>query len=174
MAADCTRDARPECSVLSSPLLGAHNKSAFGCTICGASVRATFDELRHAPLGVLAQRIQQSVASVFADDWQKRVAPLEALRRRHGLRAAQSVHLRHPQLGMLVTNMSRLPLAERDFGRGAPVDLKLISEIDSMVAVLPARDGVRLDVFEPFSNVASLPLRPRAQEAIRQRARALR
>lgn len=91
---------------------------------------------------------------------------LEALRRHHGLRGLESVHLRHPKHGMLVTNMSRLPLAQLDFGAGAPSDLRLYSEIDSMAAVLPARDGVAIDLARPITRA-----RPsKASDAISARA----
>jgi hypothetical protein len=50
---------------------------------------------------------------------------------------------------MLVTNMSRLPLHLLDFGSGAPADLKIYTEIDAMAAVLPAADGVRVEVARP-------------------------
>jgi len=155
-------DVYMSCPVDVRRLLGAENQNAFGCTICGASVRASSSELRTAPLGELALRIQKGVSAVFADDWGERVAPLEALRRRHGIAATHAVHLRHPQRGMLVTNMSRLPLAELDFGSGAPVGVRLFSEIDAMAAILPARDGVTIDVFGPRSNVVSLPKRSAA------------
>ena len=158
-SAEDDADVYMSCPVDVRRLLGAENSAAFGCNICGASVRATYAELQHAPLGELALRIQRSVAAVFTDDWQKRIAPLEALRRRHGPRAAHRVHLRHPRRGMLVTNMSRLPLAELDFGTGAPVGVRLFAEIDSMAAVLPARDGVTINVFKPMTNVARLPVR---------------
>jgi hypothetical protein len=137
------------CAVDVRRLLGAENKSLFGCTICCATAESTFEELTTAPLGELALRVQRSVAAVFEGGFEKCVAPLEALRRRHGLQALESVHLRHPNYGMLVTNMSRLPLADLDFGCGEPIDLKLYSQIDSMAAVLPAKDGVTLGVYRP-------------------------
>ncbi len=140
------------CPVDVRRLLGEENKSLFGCTICGATTEATFEELTTAPLGELALRIQRSVAAVFEGGFEKRVAPLEALRRRHGLQAMESVHLRHPEHGMLVTNMSRLPLGDLDFGCGEPIELKLYAQIDSMAAVLPAKDGVTLGVYRPLAS----------------------
>ncbi|HTU63407.1 MAG TPA: hypothetical protein VMF89_33325, partial [Polyangiales bacterium] len=98
-------------------------------------------------LGQLATRIQQSVSRVFASNPRERVATLEALRRLHGLRGPQSVQLRHPQRGMVVTNMSRLPLAQLDFGCGAPTTARLVVEVSGMAAVLPARDGVSVTVY---------------------------
>jgi hypothetical protein len=133
---------------------GEANQSAFGLTICSAAASASFDELKHAPLGELALRIQRSVAAVFADSAPRRIAPFEALRRRHGVSALQGVEPREPERGMLVTNMSRLPLASLDMGHGAPTTLRLISEIPSMAAVLPAPDGVRVAVYRPLSHLA--------------------
>jgi hypothetical protein len=127
-------------------LLGADNRSVFGLSISWATARATHRELMLSPLGQLALRVQHSVARVFASDHASRTAPFEALRRLHGVRALQSIHLRHPQRGMLVTNMSRMPLAQLDFGCGAPTTLRLISELDGMAAVMPARDGVAISV----------------------------
>jgi hypothetical protein len=151
---------------------GEGNAAAFGCTISNASVRVTPQELAQLPLGELALRIQRGVADVVADDWQKRVAPLEALRRQHGLSALHSVHMRHPHRGMLVTNMSRLPLAELDFGCGAPHDFKSLGHLESVVSVLPSKSGAKLGVFAPTSKLdsARVPLdtaaRPRAERAL--------
>jgi hypothetical protein len=127
--------------------LGDENKSAFGCTISAATTRATRRELMHAQLGQLALRIQHSVKEVFATNYAERVASLDAVRRVHGLRGSHSIHLRHPQRGMLVTNMSRLPLEQLDFGFGAPTTLRLVAEFGGMAAVLPARDGVMVTVY---------------------------
>lgn len=124
-------------------------KPLFACAVCSATASATYHELLHAPLGELALRIQRSVADVFAGDVRDRYAPLDALRRHHGLQGMGGVHLRHPRRGMLVTNMSRLPLHLLDFGSGAPIDLKFYTEIDGMAAVLPAADGVRIEVARP-------------------------
>jgi len=140
-------DVYMSCPVDVRRLLGEENKNAFGCTINTATARATRRELMHLSLGQLASRIQQSVARVFASNPFERVAPLEALRRSHGLRGPQSIALRHPQRGMLVTNMSRLPLAQLDFGAGAPTAARLVAEFSGMAAVLPARDGVMVTVY---------------------------
>jgi len=150
------------CPVDVRRLFGEANASAFGCSIACATAQASFEELMTAPLGTIALKIKRSVAAVFADGLERRVAPLEALRRRHGLQAMESVHFRHPEYGMLVTNMSRLPLAALDFGCGAPIDLKLFSGFDSMAAVLPAREGIALSVYRPAGHAARAPSRPHA------------
>jgi hypothetical protein len=140
-------DVYMSCPVDVRRLLGEQNKNAFGCTINTATARATRRELLHLSLGQLATRIQQSVSRVFASDCRARVAPLEALRRVYGLRGPQGIHVRHPQRGMLVTNMSRLPLDQLDFGCGAPTTARLVAEFSGMAAVLPARDGVTVTVY---------------------------
>jgi shikimate O-hydroxycinnamoyltransferase len=146
------------------------DKPLFACAICFATARATYNELLHAPLGELALRIQRSVADVFAGDVRARYAPLDALRRHHGLRGMNSVHLRHPRRGMLVTNMSRLPLHLLDFGSGAPADLKIYTEIDAMAAVLPAADGVRVEVARPQAERRALAPAPRISARASQTA----
>lgn len=153
-AGQTSQDVFMSCPVDVRRLLGEANKCLFGCTITAATIQASYTELLEAPLGELALRVQGGVASVFTQGCKERVAPLEALRREHGVAAMESVHLRHPQLGMLVTNMSRLPLAELDFGHGTPTSVKLYTEMDSMAAVLPAADGVTLGVYHPLPRAA--------------------
>jgi hypothetical protein len=142
-------DVYVSCPVDMRRLLGQTNAALFGSTICFATASASYAELKDLPLGELALRVQSAVAKVFSAGVDKRVAPLEALRQQHGQKAMESVHLRHPRHGMLVTNMSRLPLAQLDFGSGAPVGVRLYVEIDSMAAVLPAPDGVTLGIYRP-------------------------
>jgi NRPS condensation-like uncharacterized protein len=137
--------------------LGQDNATLFGCTICSATARIRYDELMNAPLGEVALRVQEAVKGVFDKGFAQRIAPVEALRRQHGQSALESVHLRHPRHGMLVTNMSRLPLAQLDFGAGAPVAVKLYTEIDSMAAVLPAAHGVSLSVYHPQNRTPPQP-----------------
>jgi shikimate O-hydroxycinnamoyltransferase len=154
-------------------LLGKGNERTFGLSISWATSRATHRELMLSPLGQLALRVQHSVARVFASDHASRTAPFEALRRLHGVNALQSIHLRHPQHGMLVTNMSRLPLAQLDFGCGAPSSVRLVSELDGMAAILPARDGVTISV-SGRRNQALTRHAPRAVAAPGARARVIR
>jgi len=154
-------DVYMSCPVDVRRLLGEENKNAFGCTINTATARATRRELMHLSLGQLATRIQQSVSRVFASNPFERVATLEALRRLHGLRGPQSIQLRHPQRGMVVTNMSRLPLAQLDFGCGAPTTARLVVEVSGMAAVLPARDGVAVTVYRDADATTKRPT-PRA------------
>ena len=149
------------CPVDVRRLFGDQSKEAFGCTINTATACATRRELLHLSLGQLATRVQHSVARVFAGGWAERVAPLEALRRTHGLRGPQSIQLRHPQRGMLVTNMSRLPLDQLDFGCGAPTEVRLVVEVSGMAAVLPARDGVTVTVYRDADAALARPARGR-------------
>ncbi len=160
-------DVYMSCPVDVRRLLGEENKNAFGCTINTATARATRRELMHLSLGQLASRIQQSVSRVFASNPFERVATLEAVRRVYGLRGPQSIQLRHPQRGMVVTNMSRLPLAQLDFGCGAPTAARLVVEVSGMAAVLPARDGVTVTVYRD----ADATTRPTPRSALRVQPR---
>lgn len=158
-------DVYMSCPVDLRRLLGAENKEAFGCTINTATARATRRELMHLSLGQLATRIQQSVSRVFAGDYRERVGTLEALRRVHGLRGPQSIAMRHPQRGMVVTNMSRLPLDQLDFGVGAPTAARLVVDTSGLAAVLPARDGVMVTVYRDADAARRQAPRPTAVRA---------
>jgi len=61
----------------------------------------------------------------------------------------EKVHLRHPQHGIVVTNITRLPIRDLDFGTGAPVDFLTYTEILRAAAILPAENGVEILVLHP-------------------------
>ena len=92
----------------------------FGCALGFAVARMEADRLAHASLGDLATRVRTAIKSVTADTLQKASGTLARVRQRDGLAGVQSLHARHPTAGMVVTNMTRVPLAELDFGSGAP------------------------------------------------------
>ncbi len=56
----------------------------------------------------------------------------------------EKVHLRHPQHGLIVTNLTRLPLRDIDFGSGAPADFRAYAEVRGSAAILRAKEGVEV------------------------------
>jgi hypothetical protein len=54
----------------------------------------------------------------------------------------EEIHVRHPHHGMLVTNISRLPLHALDFGVGVPTGFLPLRSADRGAAILPSKDGV--------------------------------
>jgi len=56
----------------------------------------------------------------------------------------EEVHLRHPRHGLIVTNLTRLPLRDIDFGFAHPADFRAYAEVMGSVAILPAKEGVEV------------------------------
>ena len=61
----------------------------------------------------------------------------------------EKIHLRHPQHGMIVTNLSRLPVRDIDFGSGAPAHFLTYAEVPGSAAILPAATGAEVLVIPP-------------------------
>lgn len=61
----------------------------------------------------------------------------------------EEIHLRHPDHGIIVTNLTRLPLRDIDFGFGAPVGFLAYAEVWRSAAILPANKGVEVLVVHP-------------------------
>jgi hypothetical protein len=74
----------------------------------------------------------------------------------------EEIHVVPPQHGMLVTNISRLPMQSLDFGAGLPTALRTLSSTQRAAAILQAEDGVEHRVFHPLapSQYATKALRP--------------
>ncbi len=96
--------------------------------------------LRMEPIEV-ALRLRESLRLATEERCEETLALLEALRTRHGLGALEEVSVNHPQHGVLVTNLSRLPALQLDFGSGAPASVLPLSRARGTASVLPAAEG---------------------------------
>jgi len=124
-------------------------KTYFGCALCFATVSLDFDSfLKTSPVN-LAMLIKSSVSRIKNDFILNSLATLESFRRHYGLAAMEEIHLRHPQHGMIVTNLTRLPIRDIDFVSGAPDDFIAYAEILGSAAILPATEGVEVLVVHP-------------------------
>ncbi len=124
-------------------------KNYFGCALCFATAAIDFNDLLKASLGDLAILIRNSVSKIKNDYILNSLNTLENLRKQNGLAAIEEVHLRHPNHGMIVTNLTRLPIRDLDFGFGAPVSFLAYAEVLSSAAILPAENGVEVLVVHP-------------------------
>jgi len=125
------------------------SKTYLGCALCFATASIDFKGLVKASLGDLAILVRNAVGKVNRDYILGSLQALEILRRQNGLAAMEKVHLRHPQHGIVVTNITRLPIRDLDFGTGAPVDFLTYTEILRAAAILPAENGVEILVLHP-------------------------
>ena len=121
----------------------------FGNAVRGVTLSRTRSELESESCAGLAAAVHRAVASVKADTVLHSLRQLEALRRAEGPEALSRLHVAHPEAGLLVTNLSRVPVARLDFGSGAPSDYRIMTPAPRTAAVLPLQDGCAVDVCPP-------------------------
>jgi hypothetical protein len=107
------------------------------------------ESLVQASVGDLAYRVHQAVSRAKRDYVWGSLKTLESLRRQQGLGAMEKIQVRHPDHGLIVTNISRLPLRDLDFGTGTPTRFLVYTEVLRGAAILPAPDGVEIVVLHP-------------------------
>lgn len=121
----------------------------FGCPLCFTAASVDLESLSVSTVEDLAVLIRQSVKEIKSDFVSNSLNTLENLRLQDGLPAMEKVHLRHPQQGMIVTNLTRMPLKDIDFGYGPPAHFLAYVEVHSSAAILPAANGVEILVVNP-------------------------
>ena len=108
------------------------------------------DALTDAPLGQLASIVRAGVASVDETYIQSALSTLEAQRQQEGLAVLEKNHVMHPRSGILITNLSRLPINELEFDAGPPTGFDILTPAVRGAVVLPAEDGVDIRVCYPL------------------------
>ncbi len=137
------------CPVDFRRLLDGFPPTYFGCAVSLATVSLDREYLSHAPLGVLAETIRNAVARVDVDYVRNSLTIVERLRRQEGLSVLEHCHVIHPHSGILVTNLSRLPVHEIEFDAGPPVAFDILTPAERGAVILPAPDGADIRVCLP-------------------------
>ena len=114
----------------------------FGCAVAMASASIERDRLATASPCELARRVRDAVARVDEARARESLQVLDRLRREGGLAALERLHVVHPRAGLLVTNLSRLPVREIVFDTGPPVAFDILAPVERCAVVLPAADGL--------------------------------
>jgi shikimate O-hydroxycinnamoyltransferase len=127
-------------------------RTYFGNALCGATASIDYESLVHASLGKLALLIRKAVAQVKQDYVLGSLEALESLRQQKGLDAMEEIHVLHPQNGLVVTNISRLPVQDLEFGSGTPTGFQVLNSTQRGAAILPAQDGVDVRVYHPLGS----------------------
>lgn len=122
----------------------------FGCALCFATASTNLDGLSRASVGDLALLIRNSVSRIKSDFVCNYLNRLESLRCHNGLAAMEKIHLRHPETGLIVTNLTRMPLRDIDFGSGSPESFLAYADLTSSAAILPANEGVEVFMYNPL------------------------
>lgn len=137
----CPVDVRPLC-----PKLG---RAHFGCAVTFATTALSARELASSHAADVAAQIRKAVGAVDAQRVLASLRTLAALRAQRGSGALDEVHLTHPERGLLVTNLTRLPLSGLDFGTGAPSELEPIVQLPRCVVLFSCPGGVEARVYLP-------------------------
>ncbi|MCU1280953.1 MAG: Transferase [bacterium] len=116
-------------------------RNYMGNAVMLAHTRLPRRDLPHLTTNELALRLRKSVQVASVERCEETLALLDALRTRHGLGALEEVSVNHPERGFLVTNLSRLPVLQLDFGSGAPASVLPLSRAPGTASVLPAAAG---------------------------------
>lgn len=119
----------------------------FGCALGFAVAKMDVDRLRRASLGDVAAHVRRAIKSIDRDRVLGANGTLERLRSEQGVHSVQNLHLRHPRSGMIVTNMTRMPIAELDFGAGAPVSFSADARQYHAASFYADPNGIGLRVY---------------------------
>jgi len=137
------------CPVDSRRIYKALSRRYFGCGLCFVSVSVRLGDLQQASLGELALHVNGAVHKVNNDFASRSMRTLAQFRGQQGLAAMDHVHLKHPAHGLIVTNLTRMPIQDLDFGAGAPADFSFHSDVSGSAALLPAENGIEVVVLHP-------------------------
>jgi len=124
-------------------------KTYFGCALSFATASIRLEELEATPVGDLAVLAKSAVGRMKSEYIANSMNALENIRRQKGLAAMEEIHLRHPQRGIIVTNLTRMPIQDIDFGFGPPADFAAFVDVLRSAAVLPASNGVEVIIAHP-------------------------
>jgi hypothetical protein len=121
----------------------------FGCAVAMASASVERERLATTSPSELARRVRDAVARVDEARARESLRVIDRLRREQGLGALERLHVVHPRAGLLVTNLSRLPVREIVFDAGPPVAFDILAPAERCAVVLPAADGLDVRVCLP-------------------------
>lgn len=137
------------CPVDFRRLIGNFPPNYFGCALCFATASIGLQNLVEASLGELAVGIKNAVNRVRDNYIFNSLHTLQKFRQQQGLEAMEKIHLRHPQTGLIVTNLTRMPLSDLDFGTGKMESFLTYAEVSASAAILPAKEGVEICFTHP-------------------------
>ncbi|MFB0515907.1 MAG: acyltransferase [Candidatus Neomarinimicrobiota bacterium] len=121
----------------------------FGCAVLLAVASIDLERLESASLGELARLVREAVNRISEEAVWDSLETLESIRQERGLAVLEELHVVPPNNGLLVTNLSRIPLQDLDFGTGPPTGFQILTPAQRGAVILPAEDGVDIRVYHP-------------------------
>lgn len=149
-------DSREPTAFLSCPVdlrrvLPGFPPTYFGCAVALANASIEGERLAGATLAALAKRVRDAVARVDEARARQSLLVIDRLRRQEGLAGLERLHVVHPRAGLLVTNLSRLPVREIVFDAGPPVAFDILAPAERCAVILPAEKGLDVRICPPVS-----------------------
>ena len=114
----------------------------FGNAVRTTAASLDREDIIAMPLGKLAEQIRQATDAINEVAANDSLSCLAEIYRLHGLEPFANFHVSHPQHGLLVTNLSRIPMTQLDFGGGPPEEIVPLTPAPRVAIVLAAKDGV--------------------------------
>jgi len=118
----------------------------FGNAVCNSRTEMTAEWIASHPVTEIAVAIRRANRRIKGNEAETALRYIEAYRRQEGLKAMENLELLDPRGGVLITNMSRLPLKALDFGAGSPVSARIETPAHGLVAILAHADGVEVNI----------------------------
>ena len=122
----------------------------FGNAVTLATTPLSYENLMNAKLSELAILIRNSIASINEKYINDGLLTLGGLTKQEGVSVNEKIHVCHPESGLLVTNLSRLPVKDIEFNAGPPVKYEILTPANRGAVVLPSQDGIEVRVCCPF------------------------
>jgi len=132
-------------------ILNGFPKNYFGCAITFGAAKLSLWELAEKPEEQIAAHVKSSVSRIKNDYINATLNTLENFRYQEGTDEFEKLHLRHSENGIIITNISRLPVRELDFGEGVPTQVLTYNDVPGSAAILPATGGVEILATPPIT-----------------------
>lgn len=122
----------------------------FGNAVALATTTLPYENLMNANLSDVAILVRNSIASINEKYIDEGLRTLGTLTKCDGVSVNEKIHVCHPEGGLLVTNLSRLPVKEIEFNAGPPVKYEILTPANRGAVVLPSHDGIEVRVCCPL------------------------
>ena len=139
------------CPVDFRRILDGFPKTYFGNAVSLATTEIELEELNSISLSDLAIRIRSNVKNIVKERIEKSISCLTTLRHQQNISIFENIHVMHPETGLLVTNLSRLPVPEIEFNAGTPTDYSILTQTVRGAVILPHPDGFEARVCCPIT-----------------------
>jgi shikimate O-hydroxycinnamoyltransferase len=143
-------DAYISCPVDFRRLIAEFPTNYFGNAVSLATAKLKFEYLMEMPVSELALMIRSKIASVNKAYIDGGMEMLTYLTAEKGVGINEHIHVAHPQSGLLVTNLSRLPIPEVEFNAGPPDAYEILTPAQRGAVVLPDKDGIQIRICNPI------------------------